>query len=56
MRQVQWHAGGGETGGGHAGVMHDGNRRAHDDGSGYLFPADPRLLIAELKGNRERAE
>ena len=56
MRQVSWHAGGRETGGGHAGVMHDGNRSAHDGGAGQLFPADSGLLIAELKGNRERAE
>src|SRR2546425_1521091 len=33
MRQVRRHAGGRETGGGHAGVMHDGDRGTHHDGS-----------------------
>src|SRR5205823_13729299 len=31
MRQVRWHGGGRETGGGHAGVMHDGDRSTHHD-------------------------
>jgi len=34
MRQVRWHAGGRETGGGHAGVMHDGDRSTHHDSAG----------------------
>ncbi len=36
--------------------MHDGNRRTHGERAGEFFPPDPPLLIAELKGNRERAE
>src|SRR3984893_16765717 len=34
LRQVRWRAGGRETCGGHAGVMHDGDRSTHHDGSG----------------------
>ena len=34
MKRVRRHGGGGETGGGHAGVMHDGDRSTHHDGSG----------------------
>src|SRR5467141_498907 len=49
MRQVRRHAGGRETGGGHAGVMHDGDRGTHHDGSSQLFPA-PRFLTSEVKG------
>src|SRR6266404_9345988 len=56
VRQVRWHAGGRETGGGHAGVMHDGDRGAHHNGSGYLFPADRLFLISEVKGNPKRGE
>src|SRR5258705_7849034 len=51
MRWVDWHVGGGETGGSHAGVMHDGDRRAHHDRAGSLCPTAPRFFIAEVKGN-----
>src|ERR1700731_2654301 len=51
LRQVRRRAGGGETGGGHAGVMHNGDRGTQHDGSGQLFPADPRFVISEVKGN-----
>src|ERR1700724_2701050 len=50
-RQIRWHAGGREMGGGHAGVMHDGDRGTHHDGAGYLSPAGRRFFISEVKGN-----
>ncbi len=51
VSQVGWHPGGREAGSGHAGVMHDGDRGTHHDGSGRLSPADSRFLISEVKGN-----
>ncbi len=50
-RQVHWHAGGRKMGGGHASVMHDGNRRAHYNGARYLSPAGRRFFISQVKGN-----
>src|SRR6267142_2510531 len=50
-RQVRWHAGGRETGGGHAGVMHDGNGGTHQDSSCGLSPVDPLPVISKVKGN-----
>src|SRR3984893_16455258 len=51
VRQVRWRAGGRETGGGHASVMHDGNGGTHQDSSGCLSPVDPLFLISKVKGN-----
>src|SRR6267142_2029898 len=50
-RQVHWHAGGRKMGGGHASVMHDGNRRAHYNGARYLSPAGRRFFISQVKGD-----
>ncbi len=49
--QVRGHAGGRKMGGGHASVMHDGDRRAHHDGASYLLPADRHFFITEVKGD-----
>ena len=38
-------------GGGHASVMHNGDRRTHYDGAGYLSQAGRRLFISQVKGN-----
>ena len=43
-------------GGGHSSVMHDGDRRAHHDGAGYLSPAGRRFFISEVKGDPKRGE
>src|ERR1700687_5362940 len=51
VRQVRWHDGGGETSGGHAGVMHDGNGGTHQDSSGSPSPVDPLFLISKMKSN-----
>ncbi len=56
VRQVHRHARVCETGGRHAGVVHDRDRDTHHDGSGQLFRADPRFLIPEVKRNPKRGE
>src|SRR6266481_1502417 len=55
-RHVRRRTGGGETGGGHAGVMQDGDGGTNHDGSAYLFPAGPCFLISEVKGDPKGGE
>src|SRR5580692_1341414 len=56
VSQVRRNASGRKTRGGHAGVVHDGDRSTHYEGSSQLSPADPRFLISEVKGNPQCGE